>query len=66
MKKIFYNMFVITSLIICSMLFVSCDAITAQNINPDSFSGMNGGGGMNGGPIPEKINDNPGIDGNLN
>ncbi len=53
MKKIFYNIFVITSLIICSMLFVSCDAITAQNINPDSFSRMNGI------PIPGGINGNP-------
>lgn len=53
MKKIFYNMFVITALIICSMLFVSCDAITAQNINPDSFSGINGV------PMPGGINGNP-------
>ncbi len=60
MKKMFYNIFVITSLIICSMFFVSCDAITAQNINPDSFSGMNGI------PIPGGISGNPRIDDNPN
>ncbi|OOM78721.1 hypothetical protein [Clostridium sp. BL-8] len=60
MKKIFYTMFVIVLLITCSMLFVSCAAITAQNIDPNSFSGANGGIlGINGDLRPGIINNNP-------
>ena len=51
MRKILYNIFIIMLLFICSMLFVSCEAITAQNItNTGSTPGMNGNqGGMKGG-----------------
>ena len=51
MRKIVYKMFIIILLFIWSMLLVSCEAITAQNItNTGSTPGMNGGQKMNGGP----------------
>lgn len=37
MRKIF----IITLLVTCSIFFVSCESITAQNINTDSISSMN-------------------------
>lgn len=60
MKKIFYTMLIIVSFITCSMLFVSCTAITAQNIDPNSFSGANGGIlDINGDLRPGILNNNP-------
>lgn len=50
MRKKFYTMFLITLLIVCSMLFVSCEAITAQNINTDSLGSGLGLGGLNAHP----------------
>lgn len=57
MRKIVYNILFIMLLLICSILFTSCDAITAQNITHSDFSsrmnrgpGMNGNQGKNGGP----------------
>ena len=51
MRKIVYKMFIIMLLFIWSMLLVSCEAITAQNITKtDSTPGMNGDQRMNGGP----------------
>lgn len=50
MRKIVFNIFITTLLLICSMLFVSCEAITAQNItNTGSVPVMNGNPGRNGG-----------------
>lgn len=49
MRKIIYSMFIIMLLFIWTMLLVSCDAITAQNININSAVDMNGGPRMNGG-----------------
>ena len=58
MRKIVYKMFIIMLLFIWSMLLVSCEAITAQNItNTGSTPGMNGDQRMN--------NRGPGKDGNL-
>ncbi|OPJ57328.1 hypothetical protein [Clostridium chromiireducens] len=56
MRKIVYSMFTIMSLFISSISLVSCEAITAQNIN------INSGGGMNGGP---RGNGNQGNNGNF-
>ena len=55
MRKIFYTMLIIILLFICSMILVSCEAITAQNINntgsdPQINIGPNGTSRMNGGP----------------
>jgi hypothetical protein len=50
MRKILYSIFIITLLFIWSIILISCDAITAQNININSAGGMNGGTGINGGP----------------
>lgn len=43
MRKIVYSMFIIISLFISSVSLVSCEAITAQNINMNSVAGINGG-----------------------
>ncbi|MVX63183.1 hypothetical protein GKZ28_05655 [Clostridium chromiireducens] len=48
MRKIVYSMFTIMSLFISSISLVSCEAITAQNININSVGGMNGGPRGNG------------------
>jgi hypothetical protein len=42
MQKIVYTIFIIMLFVTCSMFFVSCEAITAQNININSNSGVNG------------------------
>jgi hypothetical protein len=61
MRKIVYKMFIIMVLFIWSMLLVSCEAITAQNItNTGSTPGMNGGQKMNGSP---GRNGGPGMNG---
>ena len=62
MQKIVYNIFIIILLFICSMSLVSCDAITAQNINADSTPVMNGVPGMNGNP--GGMHGGPGMNGN--
>ena len=65
MRKILYNMFIIMLLFTFSMSLVSCEAITAQNINIDSASGMNGGSGMKGNPGGHGVpNGGPGKNGN--
>lgn len=47
MRKIVYTMFIIMLLFSCSILLVSCEAITAQNItNTGSTLGKNGGLGI--------------------
>lgn len=63
MGKIVYSMFIITLLFIWSMLLISCDAITAQNININSAGGT---GMMNGTPEmtgKSRIDDNQVING---
>ena len=55
MRKIFYTMLIIMLLFVCSMLLVSCEAITAQNItntgsDPLINIGQSGTSRMNGGP----------------
>ena len=64
MRKIVYKMFIIMVLFIWSMLLVSCEAITAQNITNTGSStpGMNGDQRMNGDP---GMNGSPRKDGNL-
>ncbi|EKQ58298.1 MULTISPECIES: hypothetical protein [unclassified Clostridium] len=52
MRKRVYSIFIIMLLYICSLELVSCEAITAQNININSAGGANGGQRMNGGPRP--------------
>lgn len=74
MRKILSNIFIIM-LLTCSMSLISCEAIKAQNINADSFSGMKGGTGMVGGPRIQKgpgianedhgISGDPGLNGNI-
>ena len=54
MRKILHTMFIIMLLFICTMLFVSCEAITAQNItntgsDPQINIGQNAPPRMNGG-----------------
>ncbi|WP_297426322.1 hypothetical protein [Clostridium sp.] len=49
MRKRVYGMFIIMLLYICSLSLVSCEAITAQNININSAGGANGRLGINGG-----------------
>lgn len=45
-----YYITLIIVVLICSMMLISCEAITAQNItNTDSGSRVNGGRGMDGG-----------------
>ena len=63
MRKIVYNIFIIMLLFIWSMLLVSCEAITAQNITNTGSStpGMNGDQRMNGGPGKDG---NSGMNGN--
>jgi hypothetical protein len=61
MRKIISNIFIIILLFICSTSLISCEAITAQNINIDSASGMKGGTGMMGGP---GMNGGPDTNGN--
>lgn len=56
MRKMLSNIFIIM-LLICSMSLISCEAIKAQNINVDSFSGMNGGTGIIGDPRMQKGTD---------
>jgi len=60
MRKIVYSMFISMILFICSMSLISCDAITAQNININSAGGMNGGPVMN---SKSRSNGNPGMNG---
>lgn len=51
MRKTVYNVFLITMLLIYSLLLVSCKAIEAQKItSTGSNPTMNGNTGQNGGP----------------
>lgn len=50
MRKKIYNLLILILLIICFLSLVSCSAITAQNIDPNSSPGMGGCPGGGGGP----------------
>jgi hypothetical protein len=52
MRKEIYTIFLIVLLLTCSVVLVSCDAITSQNITDNGGAGVGPGGnpGRNGGP----------------
>ena len=50
MKKVIYSIVIIMLLFIWSVVLISCQAITAQNININPADGFKINQGMNGGP----------------